>query len=54
MFRDLAMGVDMINKILLFIAAFFLLAWGIAHLFPTNSVVEGFEGISIDNQRIIT
>ena len=44
----------MINKIFLFVAAFFLLAWGIAHLFPTNSIVEGFGGISIDNQRIIT
>jgi hypothetical protein len=54
MFRDTDVEADMINKILLFIAAFFLLAWGIAHLFPTNSVVKGFEGISIDNQRIIT
>jgi hypothetical protein len=53
MFRETVMEVDMINKILLFVAAFFLLAWGIAHLFPTNSVVEGFAGISIDNQRII-
>ena len=28
--------------------------WGIAHLFPTKSVVQGFGDISIDNRRIIT
>ncbi len=28
--------------------------WGIAHLFPTKSVVKGFGSISLDNQRIIT
>jgi hypothetical protein len=28
--------------------------WGIAHLFPTASVVRGFGDISIDNKRIIT
>lgn len=28
--------------------------WGIAHLFPTQSVVKGFGEISVDNRRIIT
>jgi hypothetical protein len=40
--------------ILISIAAFFLVAWGIAHLFPTRSVVKGFGDIGVDNQRIIT
>jgi hypothetical protein len=30
------------------------LFWGAAHLFPTESVVEGFGNISLDNRRIIT
>jgi hypothetical protein len=28
--------------------------WGIAHLFPTRSVVRGFGEITTDNRRIIT
>ena len=28
--------------------------WGVAHLFPTKSVVRGFGDISQDNKRIIT
>lgn len=40
--------------ILIYIGAFFLVAWGIAHLFPTPSVVKGFGDIDLDNQRIIT
>lgn len=28
--------------------------WGVAHLFPTRSVVRGFGDISVDNRRIIT
>ena len=27
--------------------------WGVAHLFPTGSVVKGFGSISTDNQHII-
>jgi len=30
------------------------LVWGIAHLFPTKSVVEGFGEISDDNKKIVT
>lgn len=44
----------MLNKVLLYIGAALLLFWGIAHLFPTNSVVKGFGNISLDNKRIIT
>lgn len=40
--------------ILIYIGAFFLVVWGIAHLFPTRSVVKGFGEISVDNRRIIT
>jgi len=42
------------NLILLYIAAFLLVFWGIAHLFPTRSVVRDFGDISKDNKRIIT
>ncbi len=41
------------NLILLYLASFFLVFWGIAHLFPTRSVVAEFGDISIDNQRIV-
>lgn len=44
----------MINQILLYLGSLFLLLWGIAHLFPTKSVVSGFGEISLDNRRIIT
>jgi len=44
----------MINQILLYSGSVFILFWGIAHLFPTRSVVSGFGDISIDNKRIVT
>jgi chromate transport protein ChrA len=44
----------MLNQIFLYLGAFFTLAWGVAHLFPTRSVVVGFGEISQDNKRIIT
>ncbi len=43
----------MINQILFYAGAFLTGAWGLAHLFPTRSVVKGFGEISRDNQRII-
>jgi len=43
-----------INTVLLYLGAFLLFFWGIAHLFPTKSVVSGFGDISLDNRRIIT
>ncbi|MBU0490810.1 MAG: hypothetical protein KKA73_21425 [Chloroflexi bacterium] len=44
----------MVNQILLYLGSCFLLFWGIAHLFPTRSIVAGFGDISPDNKRIIT
>ena len=44
----------MLNKIFLIIGAALPVVWGIAHLFPTTSVVKGFGDISLDNKRIIT
>jgi len=42
------------NQILLYLGALLTMLWGIAHLFPTKSVVANFGDISLDNQRIIT
>jgi len=44
----------MINAILLYVGAAVITIWGIAHIVPTKSVVNGFEKISQDNRRIIT
>jgi hypothetical protein len=44
----------MVASILIYAASLLLLGWGIAHLFPTSKVVQGFGEISIDNKRIIT
>ena len=42
------------NQILFYIGSALTMIWGIAHLFPTKSVVYGFGDISNDNKRIIT
>ena len=44
----------MVNLVLLYLGAALTALWGVAHLFPTRSVVAGFGTISVDNQRIIT
>ena len=44
----------MVNQVLLYLSSFFLLFWGVAHLFPTKSIVKEFGDISLDNRRIIT
>ena len=44
----------MMNLILLYLGSGLTVIWGIAHLFPTKSVVQGFGEIGIDNKRIIT
>lgn len=44
----------MIQIVLLYVGAALTSSWGIAHLFPTKSVVEGFGEITLDNRRIIT
>ena len=43
----------MLNQLMLYVGSLFLVVWGAAHLFPTQSVVKGFGDISIDNKRII-
>jgi hypothetical protein len=43
-----------VNQVLLYAGAFLPIIWGIAHLFPTRSVVDGFGDISPDNRHIIT
>jgi len=44
----------MANTVLLWIGSLLPILWGIAHLFPTGSIVRGFGSISDDNRRIIT
>lgn len=44
----------MISKIFLYLGAILPLFWGIAHLFPTKSVVKDFGNINDDNKNIIT
>jgi hypothetical protein len=44
----------MTQTILLYMGAALPALWGIAHLFPTRSVVRGFGEITLDNRRIIT
>jgi hypothetical protein len=44
----------MINAILLYVGAAVITVWGIAHIVPTKSVVNGFGQISRDNRRIVT
>ena len=44
----------MINLVMLYLGAAFTALWGVAHLFPTGSVVKGFGAISADNRHIIT
>ena len=50
----IAQGRPMANQILLYLGSVLPLGWGIAHLFPTKSVVKSFGDISADNRRIIT
>lgn len=44
----------MINEIMLYIGSIVIIIWGISHIIPTKSVVNGFGSISEDNKRIIT
>jgi len=43
-----------LRYVLLLIGSLVIILWGIAHLFPTKSIVSGFGSISLDNRRIIT
>jgi hypothetical protein len=40
--------------VLLYIGSALTIGWGVAHLFPTKSVVTDFGDISEDNRNIIT
>ena len=42
------------NEILLYIGSGIIILWGIGHLIPTKSIVDGFGAISEDNKQIIT
>ena len=44
----------MTGNILLYIGSAVIIIWGIAHIIPAKSVVNGFGSISQDNRRIIT
>jgi hypothetical protein len=44
----------MINELFLYLGSIIILFWGIAHIIPTKSVVNGFIKISEDNKRIIS
>jgi len=43
----------MTNDLLVYSGAILTLIWGVAHLFPTKSVVKGFGDISTDHKRIL-
>jgi len=44
----------MTGAIMLYVGSVLITLWGIGHLVPTKSVVNGFGSISPDNKRIIT
>ena len=44
----------MVNDILFYAGSVIIFIWGVAHLIPTKSVVNGFGKILEDNIRIIT
>ena len=44
----------MTSLILIIAGAAITIIWGVAHLFPTKSVVKGFGDITADNKNIIT
>jgi CHASE2 domain-containing sensor protein len=43
----------MSRKLLIIFGGLLNILWGVAHLFPTNSVINNFGNISIDNKKII-
>ncbi len=42
------------DTVLIYVASLVIVAWGIAHIIPTRSVVAGFGTLSPDNRQIIT
>jgi predicted Zn-dependent protease len=43
-----------VNEVLIYIGAWIIIIWGIAHLIPTRAIVKGFGTISSDNKKILT
>ncbi len=43
----------MISQMFFYIASSITIIWGIAHLFPTKTIVKGFGEISTDNKNFI-
>jgi hypothetical protein len=43
-----------LRYVVLLVGSLVITVWGVAHLFPTRSIVNGFGSISLDNKRIIT
>ena len=41
------------DLIFLYLGSGLTIIWGVAHIVPTKSVVQGFGDISIDNKRIV-
>jgi hypothetical protein len=44
----------MTGEMMLYIGSIVIILWGIAHIVPTKSIINGFEPTSEDNKRIIT
>jgi hypothetical protein len=44
----------MTATILLYAGSVTILLWGLAHIVPTRSVVNGFEPLGVDNRRVLT
>jgi hypothetical protein len=42
------------SKTLLYVGSIVIILWGISHIVPTRSVVEGFGSITEENQLLIT
>jgi hypothetical protein len=43
-----------LRYVVLLVGSLVITLWGIAHLFPTRSMVNAFGPISLDNKRLIT
>ncbi|NPD87405.1 MAG: hypothetical protein HGN29_01695 [Asgard group archaeon] len=46
--------IEMLKIAMLYVGSILIFLWGVGHLFPTKSIVEGFGNLSEDNRRIIT
>jgi hypothetical protein len=42
-----------LRYVVLLVGSLVITVWGVAHLFLTRSIVNGFSSISLDNKRII-